>query len=232
MRPMKQENMAAKRAQSARNAVCVWTLRLPAEGENWKHVWSLLSRDEHKRAERFHRSDDRERFAAAHASLRIVIGEELDVAPADVEFAAGPGKPRLSGSTTLRFSLSHSEEFAMVALAWDREVGIDVERLTGVLDVLGLANRFYAPWEARLLASLPPAQQRQAFFAMWVEKEALLKAMGVGIEQLAYAAPSDTFAVQPVRAPGGYVAALAVAGPVCEVTMREFANVPARALPY
>ncbi len=48
--------------------------------------------------------------------------------PEDVAFVAGPqGKPECP-ATRLRFNLGHSGERAVVALAEDVEVGVDVER--------------------------------------------------------------------------------------------------------
>lgn len=224
-------NTIMRRAESAREKVCVWTIRLPLDTRDLQPLASLLSEEERDRAERFHRAADRERFVAAHAGLRMILGEQLGRAPADLDFASEAGKPRLRGSN-LRFSLSHSGDYALVAVARDLEVGVDLERVPGELDVYALAARFYSPAEACRLASRPADQQGRAFIEMWVQKEALLKAHGLGIEQLAAAVPGGPFTVHKLSAPDGYAAALALDSATCDIRMRKFEIAPVHALQY
>ena len=47
---------------------------------------------------------------------------------APLEFAAhGKGKPYLASAPEIRFNLSHSREMALVAVARDVEIGVDIE---------------------------------------------------------------------------------------------------------
>ena len=68
-----------------------------------------------------------------------------------------------------------------LALARRRRIGVDLERVCSGVNVLKLAERFFSPNEFKILRSLPPGIQREAFYCGWTRKEAYLKARGEGI---------------------------------------------------
>jgi len=153
---------------------------------------ALLDANEHARASRFIVTRDRERFIAAHACLRRVLAQCLSCAPRDVAFGvAAKGKPYLIGSAIdLRFNLSHSGERSMIALALGREVGIDIEQERPV-EVLDLAERYFAASEVASLRARSLAERQSAFFRCWTRKEAFIKALGEGLSH-----PLDSFEVE------------------------------------
>jgi 4'-phosphopantetheinyl transferase len=61
------------------------------------------------------------------------------------------------------------------------DVGVDAEASDRSVDTLGLAKRFFAPGEARLLASLPTERRIDAFYRLWTLKESFIKAVGQGL---------------------------------------------------
>src|SRR5574337_615483 len=98
------------------------------------------------------------------------------------------GKPRLAspaagriGDRRLEFNWSHSGDYALVALALDCALGVDIERLDKNLRALDIARRFFDPAEANTLALLDPSMRDEAFIALWCAKEAVLKAAGEGL---------------------------------------------------
>jgi 4'-phosphopantetheinyl transferase len=145
----------------------------------------LLSADERARADRFRFAPDRTRFTVARGVLRGLLGARLGVAPAAVGFAYGAhGKPAIASPPTgawLRFNVSHSGDVALVALARDRDVGVDVERIRPDVRSDDLARRFFSPRENAVLAALPDEARRLAFFRIWTAKEAFVKATGEGV---------------------------------------------------
>jgi len=153
---------------------------------------ALLDANERARASRFILARDREQFIAAHALLRRVLARCLNCAPDNLTFGVtANGKPYLAGSAIdLRFNLSHSGERSMIVLAVGRDVGIDVEQERSV-EVLGIAERYFAAGEAALLRTRSPAEQQVAFFRCWTRKEAFIKALAEG---LGY--PLDAFEVE------------------------------------
>jgi 4'-phosphopantetheinyl transferase len=144
-----------------------------------------LSIEERERAERLAIATDRRDFIAAHALLRVMLGTYLGVASDRIDFATDPhGKPMLHGqpdSSPLGISLSHSRGLVACALADDRAVGVDVQPIDGTVDVMTIARRFFAPEEVAALNACVPQQRASRFCEMWTLKEALFKALGLGL---------------------------------------------------
>ncbi|HOB52003.1 MAG TPA: 4'-phosphopantetheinyl transferase superfamily protein [Acidobacteriota bacterium] len=169
---------------------------LPVAGEI--HVWragldwapdalaaaaASLSPDERERVARLRLPAHRDAFVAARIFLRRVLARCLDADAAALRFGTtAHGKPYLVElSAPLHFNLAHSGSVALLAVAVDATVGVDVERVRINLDLDGIARRFFRSEESAALDALPAAQRTEAFFAVWTRKEALLKALGKGI---------------------------------------------------
>ena len=140
-----------------------------------------LSEAEWERARRFVFKRDRNRFIAAHAALRQLLGHHSGQAGERLRFVAGRfGKPALA-SADLHFNLSHSHGTGLVALSTRDELGVDVEIVRPMPDALALAAAYFSPAEQAALTACPTAQRDRAFFVCWTRKEACLKAAGVGL---------------------------------------------------
>lgn len=200
----------------------------------------MLDDEERRRASRFVHPVDRDRFVNAHAALRLYLARSLASTPREVRYLLGPhGKPRLehlSQRTPLEFNLSHSGDLGLIAAAWGRTVGVDIERVRDVADAEDIAERYFAPAERAGLRAVPSGERTDVFFRCWTRKEAVIKALGEGLGR-----PLDSFAVdlsirpsaQPVSlageasaqlfltdlgAPSGYAAAGVVVGSVTPPT--------------
>ncbi len=187
---------------------------------------AALSSDEDARLQRFVQRADRVRFAAARSALRGLLAERVGRDPLSLRFEAGPqGKPFVHGAP--RFNVAHSGTQALIALADPAvglEVGVDIEHRSEDIDIEALGELVFTPTER---AALRVADDRlAAFYLRWTGKEAVLKAIGVGItehlQSLDIAAGTGAAidivmrvpawqAVRAIRldAPAGYAAALA-----------------------
>ena len=150
-----------------------------------------LDSGERERAAQFRFERDRQRFIAARGVLRLLLGSALNIPASELVFEYGRhGKPVIAVADgeerTLRFNISHAAGSAMFALAWDREVGIDLEaapRLTCNGEKLSdLAMRVLSPRELAIWRALPDDVTRAtAFLRAWTRKEAYVKATGEGL---------------------------------------------------
>lgn len=180
----------------------------------------VLSVEELARAERFAQDVHRARFVCARGVLRLVLGQLLRVAPAEVGIRAGRnGKPELAShhASRVHFNLSHSEDRAVVALCVSREVGVDVERVRRDVDTSEIALRFFAAGESAALLATPEADRRAAFFRCWTGKESYLKARGDGL-----LARLDAFEVEPAARPVRLRWSSLAAGDVTRWSMASF----------
>lgn len=176
----------------------------PAIENDEVHVWKvdlsatvpdvrLLSRDEHERAARFHFEKDRQHFKASRSALRMVLGRYLNLPPESLEFAQTEyGKPFLTNleAAGVLFNLSNSGEVAVIAVAREREVGVDVEFMRADFATDEVAEHFFSVAEIYTLSGLEPHLRTQAFFSCWTRKEAYVKARGEGLSM-----PLDVFDV-------------------------------------
>jgi 4'-phosphopantetheinyl transferase len=136
---------------------------------------ATLDARERNRAALFRFDLHRRRFILAHGALRKVLGEFLNRSAADVAIEqADFGKPFLPDSDIF-FNMSHSEECIVIAVRRGKPVGVDVEFIRPVTDMLAIVEENFYPHERSLLNS------QEMFFKYWTRKEALIKAVGRGI---------------------------------------------------
>jgi len=165
--------------------VHVWLVNAGAKDIPQDLLAVSLSEDEQERAARFKFAKDRRLHVTAHAALRSLLTAYLKVAADEIRFVSGThGKPALAqplAASGLEFNLSHSHEVALVAVARQRAVGVDVEFVKREFSFDELARRFFTTQEVAALFELPQPLQREAFFKCWTSKEAFLKAKGTGL---------------------------------------------------
>ena len=148
-------------------------------------LWSLLNLEETERARRMLRPVDRNRTAMSRAVLRTVLEHYTGRPGADLQFGYGAhGKPMLmpADGKAPSFSVSHSGDWLLIAItAPSVPVGIDLEMHRPLVEWADLAQRYFHPDEFSELAALSPSGQLPAFFDVWTRKEAVAKALGLGL---------------------------------------------------
>jgi len=221
--------------------VDVWRLSLVAGDATRDRLRESLSESERRRAGRFAFERDRARFVVAHGALRSILSSYARVPASQLEIECDPGgKPRLARPGAPRFNLSHSGDTALLAVAWDREVGIDLEAVRAIEDLDVLAASCFSPAERRALASVPEALRLAAFYDGWTRKEAFLKLLGDGLSRpldsfdvsLVPGEPAallrvsggraDEWALQPIEIGPGYRGALACRAPAPKIEVRDW----------
>jgi 4'-phosphopantetheinyl transferase len=141
----------------------------------------VCSPDERARAARFRAPGAGDRWLAARAVLRSVLGGAIGRDPATVTFSESvSGKPGLSDGP-VQFNLSHSHGVVAVAMA-EQPVGVDVEVPRRLTRPDRLAQRLFADADRRRRWSSGDEPARTAeLLQAWTRAEALLKATGEGI---------------------------------------------------
>lgn len=189
-----------------------------------------LTPEERRRAGRFVRAADRLRFAQTRTATRRLLGRRLGCCPADVPLALGAhGKPFVDEDPHRApvFNVSHSGGHALIALADPCGVlhlGVDIEQHRPDLDAEIMLDAVCTDQEC---VSVRRASDRlSAFYQRWVGKEAVLKAIGIGVSDhlrsigispggggrlaIACEVPEwNGFQAMALPAPPGYAAALA-----------------------
>ncbi|MET8249199.1 4'-phosphopantetheinyl transferase superfamily protein [Streptomyces sp. NPDC005202] len=198
----------------------------------------LLDGRDRVRRRRILREADRNRALAAWVLARLVLGEKLGRDPAALSFDRtcahcgdpGHGKPVVkSADSGLDFSLSHAGGLAVVAVS-DRTVGLDIEDATAGVQ----------PLDGALTEQERATCSDYADFArLWTRKEAVLKAVGKGLEihpgrievlgSTLRALPEELgrpedYTLRDLPLPAPYVGSLAVLGPEPSLSVRSGAE--------
>lgn len=215
----------------AQGGVGLWLVRTDAgDGDGT----GVLDAGEQRRAAAFAFDRHRLRYVNAHVALRGILAGQLGRTPAALRFVREPcpgcgephGRPALADAPSdVHFSLSHSGDLALVALA-ATPVGADVEELTPATVADELTAVLHPRERAELAALSDPSERGRATSRAWVRKEAYLKGIGTGLSRAtdldyvgtlpdAPGAP-DGWSVRDVPVPEGYAAAIAYKEPLPE----------------
>jgi 4'-phosphopantetheinyl transferase len=188
---------------------------------------ATLSEEERARASRFHFAETRNRFVAGRSALRGILaryGRGAETA-GDLRFATGPyGRPSLVEPEGLHFNFTRSGPLALCAVGRTELLGVDLEQIRPIPEAGSITKSHFSKREQALLASLgaPPESLlfQRAFYATWTRKEAVIKALGLGLAQ-----PLDSFSVTPL--PGQRPRLLEVPdGRPATWTLRAFSPAP------
>lgn len=167
--------------------VALWWSDLAHPAADIEHYALCLSPVEMARAARFGTAALRSKYIAGRATLRLLLGRALRIAPASVALHRGVrGRPEIAGANLpLDFNVSHTEGGAVFAIAHNlpraARVGVDVERWDRRLDADRLARKFLTAREQASLHGVDADERRQRFLRYWTCKEAMSKGTGDGL---------------------------------------------------
>lgn len=175
--------------------VHIWRVSLLGDTMRQQQDYHLLSDDEKERAGHYYFARHRRRFTVARAGLRKILSRYLAQEAQHINFSYSQhGKPGVKTDKIaydLHFNVSHSGEIALYALTGSVAIGVDIEKIsTRKYSYQDLAQRYFSNMEYEQLIALPASQQQAAFFHVWTQKEAFIKAIGEGLSHAL-----DTFAV-------------------------------------
>lgn len=161
------------------NCIDIWQFSLHTA---FKDASSFLNDEELARANRFHFERHQRRFTLARAMLRQILAYYLHCSPKELVFGYHPqGKPYLlDNPSLLEFNLSHSGDLALLAIGQHHAMGIDLEYFSK-RPYTGIAEQLFSESEMTALKAVPHPLEPLVFFHIWAQKEAFIKASGLGL---------------------------------------------------
>jgi 4'-phosphopantetheinyl transferase len=149
-----------------------------------------LDMDEQERADRFYFQHHQQRFTKAHGTLRLILSRYVGEPAKALTFTKGLyGKPELCNKPELQFNLSHSGDYALLAVGSTHPLGIDLEQFSA-RPYAGIGEQLFSKAENQALRDAPKRLTCLTFFNIWSQKEAFIKASGLGLTY-----PTDQFDV-------------------------------------
>jgi phosphopantetheinyl transferase len=196
--------------------------------------------------------DARTQHAIGRAAIRLLGARASGRHPASLAITTSEtGKPQFADLPDLNVSVAHSGRVVVVAACASAAVGVDIEPALATLnDPRRLAGRLFAESEVASLQDVPDAEVADWFSTVWTMKEAVGKALGVGmipalsgavterraggsaLAEVWTGPPAESWTLHQLRAPGGTekiavaVPAPGVAlGTVSGLTLETFSSV-------
>lgn len=173
----------------------VYRIRLNDSRPTLEECRGLLSDVENARADRFIIEPPRIQYVVCRAALRKILGTQLDIDPRQVAFQQQRwGKPILypqrmpraavdqTNSNEMHFNVSHSGDFGLIGIS-PQPIGVDIERLQPRIQPKSLVGQVLSPDERIAWDKLPASTTANQIIRLWVCKESLLKALGLGIAE-------------------------------------------------
>jgi 4'-phosphopantetheinyl transferase len=152
------------------------------------YFWDFLLPKEQIKASKFRIEVDRHRYIISHAVLQLLLGFYINgkCNPEEIKVSKY-GKPFLStvhSKNGFHFNITHSQDVACFIFSKKNNVGIDIEFIDSEIEWRNVAEDNFTISELRYLNSSFKKDQVKEFYKIWTRKEALLKAIGVGLAEL------------------------------------------------
>lgn len=166
------------------NAVVVH-VDLTPEAARGGEALAWLDHTEKERWHSYRYARPRREFVLCRAALRAALCGRLGCCNQELAFEISRhGKPvAVVGGrpAPVSFNVSHSGNHGLIALAAEGRIGVDVEQRATRHDPDGPIRTVFAPAERAELAAARGARKVDLFLTLWTLKEALIKALGVGL---------------------------------------------------
>ena len=165
--------------------VHIWKADLDRHSKFTEMQATLLSQDELMRAEKYRFPKDSVRYSVGRSICRLILCQYLNIEAKDlVLYYNRYGRPHIDSylnHNDLNFNVSHSENHLLLAVSREREVGIDIEKVKCEFDCMEIAKGFFSVYELTQLKALTPSKRELGFITCWTQKEAYIKAQGMGL---------------------------------------------------
>ena len=145
-----------------------------------------LDEGERSRRDRFRHDGRRRQYTLCRAALRAILCDRLDCGNEELSFVESErGKPHahLHGAPApVSSSVSHSGVHGLLAVARDGRLGVDVEERVARRDLDALMEAVLTPEERAEIVAAGAGERIGRFYGIWTIKEALVKALGTGLQ--------------------------------------------------
>jgi 4'-phosphopantetheinyl transferase len=163
------------------NHIEIWDIDLNEQVcFKFEPYFHILSLEEKQKSDSFKVAWGKKVYILTYIILRLLLSNCIGIKPELIKLYKNKyGKPFI-GSNKLNFNISHSKTKLVIALS-AYEVGIDIEYIDPNFDVYEISDMVLSRNEKLVIEELEPDLQKKQFFLYWTQKEALLKAIGTGI---------------------------------------------------
>ncbi|HVM89006.1 MAG TPA: 4'-phosphopantetheinyl transferase superfamily protein [Puia sp.] len=164
------------------SAIDIWCIEVSSQHSLADRFNELLSADEIKKASRYYREVDRQRFIVSRMALRLLLSKYADCPAKELIFYENVNKkPFLQNSHNgnVHFNISHSGDIILIAVA-NSDIGVDVEKIDKEFVFAEILEKNFSQEEIDFIKR--SGFYHENFYLLWSRKESLLKATSKGID--------------------------------------------------
>ena len=150
------------------------------EDKDWKSLLPFISVRRKEKINRYRHTEDKVLSLYGELMIKMGLAQELGLKSDDeLKFDFNEyGKPYCHVYNHMKFNLSHTRTCIIVCFSKNREVGVDVERLSNppyeIMDLCFHKNEIDYVNNSKI-------SKIRSFFEIWTKKEAFLKWKGTGM---------------------------------------------------
>ncbi|APC91722.1 MULTISPECIES: 4'-phosphopantetheinyl transferase family protein [Francisella] len=140
---------------------------------------SIIPSEQKNDIYKYTKLEDRNKRLIARKKLYLFLKEKYGLQYFNFHFN-NYNKPKFKHHESIHFSFSYAKEYIFTGIS-SLEIGIDIEYIDKSLNVGKLAHIIMHPTEFDYFSSLAPKQKQEFFFRVFNIKEAIIKAIGMGL---------------------------------------------------
>jgi 4'-phosphopantetheinyl transferase len=158
----------------------LYKIELSKFQESVSGLIAFLSPFEKNRANRYHFSNDKNRFIICRTVLKFLLAKQtgLDVNEIVLDKYSDK-KPYLPSHPSVFFNVTHAGDCAVIAIAKE-PVGVDIEYVNKDFDYNEILSGIFNKSEIHEVFN--SNNKQRTFYKLWTRKEAIVKATGKGID--------------------------------------------------
>ena len=170
---------------NSQNSIDIWVIDTANQSE-LAAEYGLLTEQELTRSQCFKDTALGIRWGLFRGAMRTILSEYTGIPAQEIRIDQEPGeKPSIQELETeprIEFNLSHSDRLALLAINSTYAIGVDLEFCREIPETDSLVRRFFSQSEQAAYFSIEDHLRTEAFYRGWTRKEAVIKAMGLGLK--------------------------------------------------
>jgi len=159
--------------------VHLWDIALNHNLQTDAQAKLILSASEWTRVEKLHNPSDSKNYALCYLAVRRIISAYIGVPAEKLQILRTEfDKPYVASKQNnqdIRFSLSHTDNRALLAMSSGFDIGVDLELRNRAINVTGIAKRYFGTQTQHYLQALSGSAKKLAFLQYWTYFEAYKK---------------------------------------------------------
>lgn len=210
------------------DTIYVWRIRPLRRVGGAAALKTILPAEEVARVERSGNAESQRSAITSRAVMRLLLAHYTHIPANELRFVAGKnGKPYLEKAQNplgVTFNFSDSADMALLAVTYNREVGVDVEHVRKIERGMEIAARRFSAESAAELQNASAGDRNRIFLQNWARHEALLKARAGTIWSPDGVQDGAAYAVRDVDTGLDYVGALAAKGEGWSIDVKDYSD--------